>query len=536
MTAKATALLQKGRTLPEAGRWSGVAAVGLLRLEYQAGQYAQAIADYQRSKDQVPEEVRPEMMLLAANSQRQLGHFKEAQEIYRQIIQKYPSRDEAKDAQYQHLIGLYNANDPALRDEIDQFITDNPTGDHADQAKLLKAEALYKERDFAAAASLYAGLRDSKLSAKLRAESAFKLGWCFVQTKEPAKAIDAFAYFLQAFPENAQAASALAQRALAYQETKQYERALADLDGLLTKFPQAREREAALQQKALILGQTDNAKGMTAAFQQLLKEFPKSTAAAQAHYYIGKAAFEAKDYETAIAEMNTARQLNKEQYGTPAALRIMSSYFYLKQRDPLAKEVNEYFETSPNGQVPAEILEWLGLEFYNAKDYAAAAKYLAALSKTGNVSSVKPDFWFYLGDAQMKLNQPADAETSLQKILQTANDPAAKTKALLLGAVKIAAHKPDDAQKIAEEIMTLQPEGRVNAQARLLAGDVEMERNQFEDAGKAFMSVALLYDDPEITPQALAKAAKAYQKAGKPDEAQRASAQLHQKYPDYAGG
>ena len=537
MTAKATALLQKGRALPEAGRWSGIAAVGLLRLEYQAGQYAQAVADYQKSKDQVPEEVRPEMMLLAGNSQRQLGHFKEAQAIYRQIIQKYPSRDEAKDARYQRLIGLYNANDPALRDEIDEFIKDNPEGERTDQAKLLKAEALYKERDFAAAATLYAGLRDSKLSAKLRAESAFKLGWCFVQTKEPDKAIDAFAYFLQAFPDHPQVPSALAQRALAYQEGKQYERARSDLEQLLTSYPKAREREAALQQKALILGQTDDAKGMTATFQQLLKEFPKSAAAAQAHYYIGKSAFEAKDYETAIAEMNTARQLNQEQYGTPAALRIMSSYFYLKQRDALAKEVNQFYEASPNGQVPAEILEWLGIEFYNAKDYAAAAKYLTALSKAGNVSSVKPDFWFYLGDAQMKLNQPADAEASLQKFLETTNDPAAKAKALLaLGAAKIGAHKPDDAQKIAEEIMTLQPEGRVNAQARLLAGDVEMERQQFEDAGKAFMSVALLYDDPEITPQALAKAAKAYEKAGKPDEAQRASAQLHQKYPDYAGG
>jgi len=84
--------------------------------------------------------------------------------------------------------------------------------------------------------------------------------------------------------------------------------------------------------------------------------------------------------------------------------------------------------------------------------------------------------------------------------------------------------------------MSLQPEGRVNAQARLLAGDVEMERDQFEAAGKAFMSVALLYDDPEITPQALAKASKAYEKAGKSDEAQRANTQLHQRYPDYAGG
>jgi TolA-binding protein len=476
-------------------------------------------------------------MRLAANSQRQLAHFKEAQDTYRQIIQKYPSRDEAKDARYQRLIGLYNANDPALRDEIDDFIRDNPDGERADQAKLLKAEALYKEHDFAGAALLYTELRDSKLSAKLRAESAFKLGWCFAQTKEPEKTIDAFAYFLQAFPANPQIPSALAQRALAYQETKQYERARADLDQLLTNYPAAREREGALQQKALILGQTDDAHGMTATFQQLLKEFPKSAAAAQAHYYIGKSAFEAKNYDSAIAEMNKARQLSQEQYGTPAALRIMSSYFYLKQRDALAKEVNRFYEASPNGQVPAEILEWLGIDFYNAKDYAAAAKYLTALSKAGIVNSVKPDFWFYLGDAQMKLNQPAEAEVALQKFLGTASDPAAKAKALLaLGAAKIGAHKPDDAQKIAEEIMTLQPEGRTNAQARLLAGDVEMERNQFEDAGKAFMSVALLYDDPEITPQALAKAAKAYEKAGKPDEAKRVSAQLHQKYPDYAGG
>ncbi len=82
---------------------------------------------------------------------------------------------------------------------------------------------------------------------------------------------------------------------------------------------------------------------MAATFQQLLKEFPKSAAAAQAHYYIGKAAFEAKDYETVIAEMNQARQLNKDQYGGPAALRILSSYFYLKQRNNLAKEVDKFY-------------------------------------------------------------------------------------------------------------------------------------------------------------------------------------------------
>src|SRR4029077_15735212 len=55
-------------------------------------------------------------------------------------------------------------------------------------------------------------------------------------------------------------------------------------------------------------------------------------------------------------------------------------------------------------------------------------------------------------------------------------------------------------------------------------------------AGKAFMGVALLYDDPAITPRALQKAAFAYQKAGKKDEADRVAKELHEKYPDFAGG
>ena len=102
--------------------------------------------------------------------------------------------------------------------------------------------------------------------------------------------------------------------------------------------------------------------------------------------------------------------------------------------------------------------------------------------------------------------------------------------------IKIAAHKPDDAQKIAEQIMVFQPEGQVNAQARLLAGDVQFERGNFEEASRAFMSVALLYDDPAITPRALKKAATSYQRAGKAAEADKVARQLKEKYPNYVGG
>src|SRR6266511_230084 len=322
MADRADALLRKGRALPEAGKFRAIAQVGLRRLQYQTGQYAELLAEYKKEQGSLPEAAQAEVLLLAANSARQLGHSKDAEALYSQIITKYPDREEAKDAAYQRLINVYNSNPSELISAVDEFLAANPTSERADQAKLLKAEALYKQQNCAEAVPIFEGLRSGQLSARLRADAAYKLGLCQAQLKNGPGVIEAFTYYVQAFPDDPQAPAALAQRALAYEQDKNYAAAVADLNTILTRYPKAHEREAALQLKALILGQQENTKGMMEAFRQLLREFPKSSVAAQAQYYIGKAAFESKDYKTALSALNAARQLDKEQYYNLASLRI----------------------------------------------------------------------------------------------------------------------------------------------------------------------------------------------------------------------
>ena len=535
MSDKAMALLQKGRSLSDAGRWHSLAQLGILRLQFQTGQFAQLLNDYKKAQQQLPEEMRAEVMLLAANSQRQLGHAKEAEGLYREIIDKYPGREEAKEAAFERLINIYNSDPSTLPPEVDEFLATDPPAERADQAKLFKAEALYKQQNYPRAAPIFAELRASQLAPKLRAEAAYQLGSCYLQMKDVPGIVEALGFFVQAFPDSPLATSAFARRAETYEGDKNYDAALSDWNAVL-KYSGAHEREEALQHKALILGQQQNAKGMSETFRQLLKEFPKSAATPMAHYYIGKSAFETKDYKPALSELNTARQLDKDRYYVQATIRIISAYFGLHDRAAVTREVDGFLAANAVGTIPAEILEWLGIEYYNEKNYGAAEKYLGVLGKIEN-PPVKPDFWFYLGDAAAKQQKFDESENALGKYLQVATDPAGKAKVLLkLGDVKIAAHKPDDAQKIAEQIMVLQPEGQVNAQARLLAGDVQFERGHFEEASKAFMGVALLYDDPAITPRALKKAATAYQRAGKAAEADKVARELREKYPNYAGG
>lgn len=122
----------------------------------------------------------------------------------------------------------------------------------------------------------------------------------------------------------------------------------------------------------------------------------------------------------------------------------------------------------------------------------------------------------------------------LEKYLQSTKEPAPSATALLsLGEALLGMKDLDRAWEIPEKVFALQPDGRLNARARILVGDVECQRGRLAEACKVYESVALVIDDEQLTPLALEKAVETYKALGRDDEARKVLNRLQSRYPEY---
>jgi len=534
--AKAIVELKKALSMPEAGEWREVAEVGVLRVLYNQAKYQAVLETYRTSGKEFSPSVYPEVLLIVATSSRQLGKYADARALFEQAIQQFPDSVYAREAAYERIITLYSMNSPDLIAEVDAYLAKNPEANNKrDQLTLVKAESLYKAKEYAAAAPVYASLETSTLAPFLKAEALLKRGWCLSKTRNYTEASKAFTDFLERYPANRLAPTALVERGLSYQKAGNFKQALADFDTLLSDYPSVKEREIVLQQKARILGQREDNQGMVDTFQRLLKEFPKSPAAGEANYWIGWVAMQAKNYQAAIAPLEAARKLDKEFADLSTTLLLWARYS-LEQRDAAATEVDKIVANKKSHlKAPTELLRWLGMAYLTADKPTEAERYLALLTARSKDEQVLADDWLNLGRTRTKLGKWNEAEEALRVYLENVNDPVPQATAYLaLGEAELGGGRLDEAQKSANQVLTLQPEGRLNSQGRMLLGDVAMARHNYEDAAKLFQSVSILgVEDEVLTPKALEKAYIAYKKAGNDQPAGKVLNELQSRFPEY---
>jgi len=526
--AEARELLEKASKLDGGGSWQGVATLGLLEIDYREKKFEELAKISDRQLESLPPESYPRGLLFKANSLRQLGQHGQALALYDRIMTEFSNQPAAREAQFQRLVCLFNLSHPDFESEVAQFIVLSPENAERDQAQLLKAEFLLKEERYAEAADAYGTLKFGELPDHLREDALYKRGWCLARAGQGRESAVAFSEFMEAFPESSLKAKALIQRAEAHQAANATPAAIRDYDEVIGNYPEGPEREIAMLQKALLLGTQQDREKMSAAFRALIEAYPESAARAQAEFWIGWADFEEKKYDSAIPHLVKARELDAANYGERASLRIILAHYYQENPKATAEELSAH---NP-GNVPGEVYLWLASSALDEQDYAKAEKFFQPLLDGTIKGPAMPELPLQMARAQLKQGKFVDSLASARRYLETTRDPIERARAqLLIGEAYLGQRSLDEAFKYTEEALLLQPEGRMNAQGRLLMGKIESARGNYDEAAKTFATIAILYDDPEVTPEALRLAAESFQKAGRASEAENAREELNRRFP-----
>lgn len=520
-------LLQQGASDKSMPTWSNAAEAGLVKLEYESGDYEAAARLATKILPQLPEASKPGILLLAANAQRELGKQAEALALYDRLTSEYASSQAAREAGFQRLVCLVAQKDERAPEQIDKFLASPGDAQEKAKASLLKAELLFGQNRFAEAIPLYENAIAAEGTEKYRGDALYKLAWCQFQEKKYDQAVSVLTRFLTEFPRHPLASSALAQRARAQVETKQPEGALADFTEIISRHPEAPERENAMLQQAFLLGELKRPAEMAAAFQRLLAEYPDSKSAASANFWIGYVAFDSKKYRDAIPSLEAARKQDPKTYGERATLRLLLSHYFLEDQENAAREA----ATLGSDKVPADVREWLGRTALASGNYSRAVQFLRPMAEAPDASD---ELRLTLAQTQVKAKDFEGARATLNKLLPRLHEPKTKASAHLLTAeALLGLQLGEEAKTHAEEALKLQPEGRLNAEARLVNARALLAQGRNEDAARAFMAVALLYDEKDLSPLALLRAEQAYRKAGNVIDADSARNDRLRRYPDF---
>ena len=503
------------------------ALLAALRLRYSRKDHEGILKHAAAIEETVPPTARAEVLQILAASQRQSGNDADARATYDRLVAEHPEAA-TPEILYQRLLCLYALKDPALVAEADRFL--QTAGDPKQKAAvtLLKAESLFQAADHAAAARAYESLLENKwLEPSQRSAALYKSAWSLAAAGDSSRAIEAYTEFLAKHPNDKLASTALLQRGLARQKAKDHEGAIADFDQVIKDYAMSKEVEIALLQKALTCGHLKKYTEMSEAFRELLKKYPKSAAAAQANFWLGWAAYENRDFKESVRFLAQARDLDSKNYGDRATLRIVLAHYQLENRAAALREV----ENHKGAPLPPEIPVWLAEGLIEDGKFSKAVPLLQPLLENP-AAPPPPGAILLMSRARHGLGEFEEASAAADKYLAAVSEPPAQARGHMAKArAEAGLGRFPAARQAVEQALFLQPEGRLNFEARLASGEVFFDEGDFDSAARAFLSVSVLSDDPDLAKKALTRAAEAYRQAGNPEEAEKTLRELTQRFP-----
>jgi len=550
-------LLNQALRFSDTSPWKSLAQVGAIFNAFTAEDYQKVVGLYNTGAYDTLSESKAKLLLIVGHSYRILGDLESALRLYSIVEGKFSDQKEGIEAGYRKLQILHQTGDNLLPGFASNFADKqglvDPESAFIDMAYLMKAEWHFNQADNSAsgpgsefaikhykdAAAAYKKVRVDKIDEKYHEARLYKQGWSEIESGDRQNGILTLSRFIQRHSNSNLASSALAKRAMAYQAQEDHPFALGDYQDLAKRFPDALEAEFAMQQVALILAHQRKIPEMIFAYEALLAKFPKTDGAGEAHYWIGVGHFDLEDYKASIPELKKAREIDPD-YDDKATLRMVIALYQLEDIEALSTETKHYLDKpapakgEKRASLPTQILEYLGKKLSADKNFKDAEYFLTEIADTEKPKLTSRFVWRLLAQARMEQKKHREAINAFDQFLVQTERPSERASAYLdRGKALYCLRDFDASRQSAQESLRSQKEGRTNAEARLLLGDISAAQGDLEQARNEYLIVSQIFTDPEITPKALMKAMNAYRSLGNQEKAEQLNQELTTKFPGY---
>lgn len=478
---------------------------------------------------------RPEWLYLKANCERQLMKHAPALASYGALLRDYPDSRFAEASRYE--MGLTYFKQGKFHEAVGALSSLAPSGALREDVYWLSAQAYAALKDDDKAVQFYRLLIRDFPDSSLAADALYRLAHHLQDRGEHQEAARQYGLLAARFPDRDLAPQSLFAAAWNLEKAGLLEEAVRDFALLLEKYPASAFDEDALYRKAMSELRIDRAESAVAGLRKLLKTYPKTRFAPDAHYWLGYAARARDDLAEAEKELRAVRARGPAaKLGREADFLLGVVLRDLGQFDEAASLLDALVAQGASELSSPSLLEWLSTFAYDEKRYdaaAAAAERMAAVSQT---PASRQMALVLLGRARLAQDDKVAAAQAFRDAMAVkANTVYGPEAALRLGELAEADGDHETAMRRFRECADrASTEDLIGLRVRAYAGLARAYRTagNDEEAARYFMSVAVLFDDPEIVPECLAGAAAAYGRLGRPADRRRVLKELAARYPD----
>ncbi len=526
---------------PGLEEWRDEAQLSLMSTASRAEEH-QAVIDY-FNKGKFPLDKAPmaQRLQLAAKAFEALGQKDRSTALLRELSKIAPNNMTAFEAGYVVISREYKTGGRELTKQADEFIkrfeTKHPDDPRIHNARLMLAEGHYQAGNYAAAALVYGKIGLKHIAKENHGGLRYRLSSALLQAGDREAALKAFDLFIEKHPDHPQAINAIVKRAEVYLEGGDSSKAHRELERLLAKAKNPQLKEYAWAQKAGLYKQaiedeaarqregdgnparqSENLAKFAECHERLIADFPDRDPEKRAasEFWRGWALYRQDQFAECLEPFKRARETDAGTLGRESTLHLALANYQLQQRDELKTELDLLLKNYPNENVPRPVFAWLGTSFAREENYPEGWHYLKYAITPKEPTKTKVVVWRAAGRSALEAGAFEESIRPLEIVLQVEENKFRQSETnYLLARAHFKLNDPERARKAAEACLDFKPQGILNAQARLILGDIAMSQGDPHSAAKHYVAVVEFYSkDRTIALKALRRAISALELKG----------------------